>query len=126
MNQNTNVSSSNANSNVNNNTNIAQAQGGAGGFANVNISGVAPAAVQPVVVQPAPVVVARQAVPVAQVSGVSFIKQLPATGLPEIALASLGLIPLGSILKAYKSGIKGIRENHASYIWEKRQFNYHS
>ncbi|QQG43085.1 MAG: hypothetical protein HYW45_02660 [Candidatus Daviesbacteria bacterium] len=94
----------NANVNANANTNIAQAQGGAGGSANVSITGAAPA-------QPAALLAAAPAV-----------KQLPATGLPEIALASLGLIPLGTGLKGFRRGLKTLRSNDPSFIWEDRQF----
>lgn len=128
MNQNTNVGVSNSNSNTNNNrnvsgsTSISQAQGGAGGSANVNISGAGRAAAAPTSIANQPVVYNQPT----QVAGVSYVKQLPNTGLPAVGLAGLGLIPLGARLKKYRSGIKGIREDQASYIWEKRQFDFNN
>lgn len=111
--QGTTVCVTNANNNSNNNANssgsvaIATAQGGAGGSANVTINGLVQGQSQP-----ARVITA----------GVTTVKQLPKTGLPEIALAGLGLIPLGTGLRGFRKGLKALRANDPSFIWEDRQF----
>lgn len=57
-----------------------------------------------------------------QVKGKSYVKELPATGLPLWVWGALGLIPGGFGLRRFKKD--ALKEEHitSGYIWEKRQF----
>ncbi len=57
-----------------------------------------------------------------QVAGLTVIKELPATGLPELIWAMAAFIPAGLGLKSFKKGREGEHDS-PKYIWEKKQFH---
>jgi outer membrane biosynthesis protein TonB len=99
----------NSGNSTNNNNNCTGSSGnnnntcaGTGGSSNVTVTNAA-------------------ASPAGQVLGLTAVKQLPATGLPELALAMFGLAPLGYGLRRFGSN-KLEKSKGLKYIWENRRF----
>lgn len=125
------IANANANSNNNNNTSgsssaasatggTAIAYGGAGGSSSVTINNAGGGTNTTREVVREVRVVTAQAQP-AKVAGITYVKELPKTGLPALAWTALAFLPAGLRMRKFSKIQKDAQDN-PNYLWESREF----